>query len=87
MIRDKCVGSLDNIFSFSHDFGFRGWLIEQCGWKGKRVGHVGVHEDQALVLVNYGGGKGKEVLELSEAIQRSVQDRFGVELSPEVNIV
>jgi len=64
-----------------------GWLVEQCGWKGKTVGRVGSHKTQALVLVNYGGATGREVLEFSGAISRSVKDQFGIELSPEVNIV
>src|SRR5690606_19690493 len=49
-----------------------GWLIEQCGWKGKKIGNVGVHKDQALVLVNYGGAKGEEIKDLAMAIQTSV---------------
>jgi UDP-N-acetylmuramate dehydrogenase len=63
-----------------------GWLIEQCGWKGKIVGHTGSHRDQALVLVNYGGATGQEVLQLSESIMTSVRERFGVELEREVNV-
>lgn len=63
-----------------------GWLIEQAGWKGKRMGHVGSYEKQALVLVNHGGGSGEEVWALAEAIIGSVREQFGVELHPEVNL-
>jgi UDP-N-acetylmuramate dehydrogenase len=64
-----------------------GWLIEQTGWKGKRIGEVGVHAKQALVLVNYGGGTGEEIKKLSEQIQASVFDKFGVQLQAEVNFI
>ena len=64
-----------------------GWLIEQCGWKGKQVGRVGVHEQQALVLVNLGGGNGEEIFQLATKIQESVGKKFGVSLMTEVNII
>lgn len=64
-----------------------GWLIEQCGWKGKRIGNIGVHAQQALVLVNYGGGAGKQIWNLAMEIRQSVMDQFNVLLQPEVNVV
>ena len=64
-----------------------GWLIEQCGWKGVRKGDAGCHSKQALVLVNYGNAKGEEILSLADEIIDSVENKFGVKLEKEVNIV
>jgi len=63
------------------------FLIDKCGWKGVKVGHVGVHSEQPLVLVAFEGAKGTQVLELSKQIQSSVKEKFGVILEPEVNVL
>jgi UDP-N-acetylmuramate dehydrogenase len=64
-----------------------GWLIEQCGWKGKTIGEAGVHAKQALVLVNNGRASGADLLALAKEIQQSVREKLGIELESEVNIV
>ena len=64
-----------------------GWLIEQCGWKGRRLGAAGVHAEHALVLVNRGGASGGDLLALADAIRTDVQARFGVDLEMEPRVL
>lgn len=64
-----------------------GWMIDQCGWKGKSLGPAAVHDKQALVLVNRGGAKGSDIIALSDAVRTSVREKFGIDIHPEVNFV
>jgi UDP-N-acetylmuramate dehydrogenase len=63
------------------------WLIESCGWKGKQIGKVGVSPSHALVLVNYGGAQGREIVLLADSIVKDVEAKIRFQLIPEVNII
>lgn len=88
---DELTSKYPCIPAYNADSGYRkiaaGWLIDQCGWKGKRVGNAGVYDKQALVLVNLGNATGKEILDLAESIRRSVLDKFGIDLEKEVEVI
>jgi len=78
------------VVSYPADNGVKlaaGWLIDQCGWKGKSAGDAGVHENHALVLANYGTATGDEIFNLSEEILDSVSDKFRITLEREVNVI
>ena len=64
-----------------------GWLIDRCGWKGKRLGNVGTYERHALVLVNHGGAEGHEVWQFAQHIIADVYENFGVTLEPEPQVI
>jgi UDP-N-acetylmuramate dehydrogenase len=88
---DRLKNEYPQLVSFTNSDGSyklaAGWLIEQCGWKGYRKGDAGCYPLQALVLVNYGTASGAEILQLSEEIQSSVFQKFGVQLEREVNLI
>ena len=64
-----------------------GWMIDQCGWKGKALGRAGVHDKQALVLVNLGGATSDEIITLCNTICKDVKEKFGIDIHPEVNLI
>ena len=88
---EQLIQQFPNLISYPDDNGKRklaaGWLIDQCGFKGKRIGTVGVYEKQALVLVNHGGGTSTDILNLANSIQEEVLKKFNVQLEIEPNIL
>ena len=88
---EQLIQKFPNLVSYPDTPGMRklaaGWLIDQCGFKGKRIGPVGVYEKQALVLVNHGGGTSTDILNLANSIQEEVLGKFGVQLEIEPNIL
>lgn len=87
----KLIGEYPDLPSYATPEGHykipAAWLIDRCGFKGKRYGDAGVHKNQALVLVNYGKARGEEILRLARKIQGEVARKFGIQLVPEVNII
>ena len=63
------------------------WLIERCGWKGKRIGDAGTHDKQPLVLVNHGHASGRQILDFAKIIEEDITGKFGIKLEREVNII
>jgi UDP-N-acetylmuramate dehydrogenase len=90
-VRDDLLARFPGLVSYAQADGryklAAGWLIDQCGWKGKSLGPAGVHDRQALVLVNRGGAKAQDIMNLAEAIQHDVKARYGVMLEPEPVVV
>jgi len=90
-MRDELLARFPGLVSYAQPDGryklAAGWLIDQCGWKGRSLGPAGVHDRQALVLVNRGGAKAEDVMALASAIQRDVMARYGVALEPEPVVV
>ena len=91
LLPEKLKSEYSDIISFNVETGqikiSAGWLIEKCGWKGKRVGDVGTSPDHALVICNFGNATGAEVLEFAMRIKEEVANKFGIKLEEEVNIL
>lgn len=90
-VYERLTGLYDRIPHYTVDDAHEkipaGWLIEQCGWKGRAMGRAAVHSRQALVLVNKGGATGEEIVALCNAVRNDVKKKFGIEINPEVNII
>ena len=90
-VRDSLVTQFPGLVSYAQPDGryklAAGWLIDQCGWKGRALGAAGVHDRQALVLVNRGGATAADIMGLAQAIQQAVAERYGVRLEPEPVVV
>ena len=83
----KYVGMPHYVVDYEHIKIPAGWMIEQCGWKGKSLGRAGVHDKQALVLINRGGATGSDVVALYKQIIKDVDEKFGIKIHPEVNVI
>lgn len=87
---ENLIGQYPNMPHYAVSNGIKipaGWMIEQCGWKGKNLGPAGVYSKQALVLVNLGGATGADIVRLSDAVRKDVKAKFGIDIHPEANFI
>ncbi|MEH6556685.1 MAG: UDP-N-acetylmuramate dehydrogenase [Oceanicoccus sp.] len=87
---EQLLSDFPDMVQYPQDDGVKlaaGWLLEQAGWKGKRIGAVGMHDQQSLVLINYDQGNGGDVIELADAIKNDILDTFGVQLTIEPTVI